>query len=317
MEIKTLVIVITEENAAKRLDKFLAEKFKEYSRGRLKKIIESGTVLINGEKIKPKRILRTGDEIKIEFPAADRIKLEPDFSIPLKIIYEDADISVIDKQPGISVHPSEKEKSGALANALLARYPEIKNVGEDLLRPGIVHRLDKDTSGLMVVAKNNGVFQYLKKQFQEKKVEKRYLALVEGNLKEKSGTIEKTIGRYGMKQYTEEKKKNPPKTLREAKTEYKVLKSFAGYDLIEAKPKTGRMHQIRVHFSSIGHPLACDFKYGSKKCPAGLSRHFLHSYYLSLILPNGQKIAFETELPEDLKNTLQTLKKSDNVDKSA
>lgn len=300
------ILKIMKENSGKRLDKFLAEKFPEYSRAFFQKLIKSGAILSGGEKLKSKYILRTDDEIKVALPAPEEIKMEPDFSIPLKIVYEDADIAVIDKQPGISVHPSEKEKKGTLANALLAKYPEIKNIGEDLMRPGIVHRLDKDTSGLMVAAKNNAAFQHLKKQFQGKKVEKRYLALVEGNLKEKSGTIEKSIGRHGMKQYAGERKKHTLKKTREALTEYAVKKSFAGYDLIEAKPKTGRMHQIRVHFSSIGHPLACDFKYGSRKCPAGLSRHFLHSYYLSFILPSGQKIAFETDLPDDLKNILQT-----------
>lgn len=302
------ILKITEETAGKRLDKFLAEKFQDYSRARLKKLIESGVVSVDAGKKKPKYILRTGDEIKVAFPAPEEIKMEPDFSIPLKIIYEDADIAVIDKQPGLSVHPSEKEKKGTLANALLAKYPEIKNIGEDLMRPGIVHRLDKDTSGLMVAAKNNAAFQYLKKQFQGKKVEKRYLALVEGNLKEKSGIIEKPIGRHGMKQYAGERKKHTLKKTREALTEYKVKKSFSAYDLVEARPRTGRMHQIRVHFSSIGHPLACDFKYGSRKCPAGLSRHFLHSYYLSFILPSGQKIAFETDLPDELKIILSELK---------
>ncbi|MEK7124006.1 MAG: RluA family pseudouridine synthase, partial [Patescibacteria group bacterium] len=297
---------------------FLAEKFPRYSRAFFQKLIKNGAVLSGGEKTEPKYILRIGDEIKIEFPAPEEIILEPDFSIPLKIVYEDADVAVINKQPGLSVHPSEKEKRGTLANALLAKYPEIKNIGEDPIRPGIVHRLDKDTSGLMVVAKNNAAFQFLKKQFQEKKVEKKYLALVEGNLsagggKEKSGIIEKAIGRYGMKQYAGERKNHTLKKIREALTEYKVLESFAGYDLVEAKPKTGRMHQIRVHFSSIGHPLSCDLKYGSRKCPAGLSRHFLHSYYLSFILPSGQKIAFETDLPEELKKTLQTLKKNDTL----
>lgn len=302
------ILKITEEHAGKRLDKFLAEKFPRYSRAYLQKLIKNELVSVNGETAKPKHILRTGDGIKIEFPAAEEIKMEPDYSIPLKIVYEDADIAVIDKQPGLSVHPSEKEKSGTLANALLAKYPEIKNIGENFMRPGIVHRLDKDTSGLMVVAKNDAAFQFLKKQFQGRKVEKKYLALVEGNLKEKSGIIEKSIGRHGMKQYAGERKKHTLKKTREARTEYAVKKSFAAYDLVEAKPKTGRMHQIRVHFSSIGHPLACDFKYGSRKCPAGLSRHFLHSYYLSFILPSGQKIAFETDLPDELKIILSELK---------
>lgn len=307
------ILKITEEHAGKRLDKFLAEKFPRYSRAYLQKLIKNNLVSANGETAKPKHILQTGGEIKIEFPAPEEIKMEPDSAIPLKIVYEDANIAVIDKQAGLSVHPSEKEKSGTLANALFARYPEIKNVGENPIRPGIVHRLDKDTSGLMVVAKNNAAFQFLKKQFQGRKVEKRYLALVERNLKEKTGTIEKSIGRRGMKQYAGERKKHALKKTREALTEYAVKKSFSGYDLVEAMPKTGRTHQIRVHFASIGHPLACDFKYGSRKCPAGLSRHFLHSYYLSFTSPSGQKIAFETDLPEELKNILQTLKKGDNL----
>ena len=242
-----------------------------------------------------------------------QIKLEPDSGIPLDVIYEDKDIIVLNKQAGISVHPSVNEPWGTLANALIARYPEIKNVGEDPLRPGIVHRLDKDTSGLLVVSKNQKTFEFLKKEWQEGRVIKKYLALIWGHPKEK-GEIVSELAR-SLKDFRKrmvvrpEKQKNKEVKGKMAITEYKVIKKFRDFSLIEVYPKTGRMHQIRVHFASLGHPVIGDKIYGkSREKPEGLTRQFLHAFYLKFSLPAGP-LAFEADLPDDLKQTLAKLDK--------
>ncbi len=234
--------------------------------------------------------------------------------IPLDIVYEDKDVVVLNKQAGISVHPSINEPRGTLANALIAKYPEIKNVGDDPIRPGIVHRLDKDTSGLLVVAKNQAAFEFLKKEWQEGKVVKKYLALVWGHPKEK-GEIVSELAR-SSKDFRKrmvvrpEKQKNKAEEIKGklAITEYKVIKKFKDFSLVEVYPKTGRMHQIRVHFASLGHSVAGDKIYGkNKKNPEGLTRQFLHAFYLNFSLSNGKKLALEADLPEDLATVLTRL----------
>ncbi|MDP2946227.1 MAG: RNA pseudouridine synthase, partial [bacterium] len=242
-----------------------------------------------------------------------QIKLEPDFNIPINVVYEDEDVVVLNKQAGISVHPSINEPNKTLVNALIAKYPEIKNVGEDPLRPGIVHRLDKDTSGLLVVAKNQKTFEFLKKQWQEGKVIKKYLALVWGHPKEK-GEIVSELAR-SLKDFRKrmvvrpEKQKDKEIKGKLAITEYKVVKKFRDYSLVEVYPKTGRMHQIRVHFASLGHPVIGDKIYGkSREKPEGLTRQFLHAFYLKFSLPTGP-LAFEADLPDDLEQALAKLDK--------
>jgi len=241
-----------------------------------------------------------------------QIKLEPDFSIPLDIIYEDKDIIVLNKQAGISVHPSVNEPNKTLVNALIAKYPEIKNVGDDPIRPGIVHRLDKDTSGLLVVAKNQKTFEFLKKEWQEGKVVKKYLALIWGHPKNEKGEIVSELAR-SLKDFRKrmviKSKKGQEIKGKLAITEYKVVKKFKNYSLIEVYPKTGRMHQIRVHFASLGHPVAGDKIYGKRKeKPKGLTRQFLHAFYLKFSLPDGP-LAFEADLPADLSPVLTELPK--------
>ena len=233
-------------------------------------------------------------------------------NISLDIVYEDEDVVVLNKQAGISVHPSENEPAGTLVDVLLARYPELKNVGEDPIRPGIVHRLDKDTSGLLVVAKNQKAFEFLKKEWQGGQVIKKYLTLVWGCPKE-SGEIISELAR-SPKDFRRRIVVNPGKnkdkkiTGKLAVTEYKVVKKFKDFSLVEVHPKTGRMHQIRVHMASIGHPVAGDKIYGGKeKNPEGLTRQFLHAFYLSFSLPNGKKLALQADLPEDLRTFLTKL----------
>lgn len=297
--------VITKKEQGKRLDKFLTEKFPKFSRSWLQKLVRDGKILVNNKPAKPKYLLKEHDKIKAQVSAPAKIELEPEPSIKFKVIYEDKDVIVIDKPAGLVVHPSRTSKRGTLVNGLLSRYPKIKNIGEDPLRPGIVHRLDKDTSGLMVVAKNNKAFQYLKKQFKTRKVEKRYIALVVGQLKAANGVIDKPVARS---------KRDPEKmtvtiTGRKAETFYKVIKRFKNYTLVEAAPKTGRTHQIRVHFGSIRYPLTGDKVYGFKRqpCPKGLSRHFLHANYLKFKLPSGKVGEFRLPLPKELKKVLNNL----------
>lgn len=239
----------------------------------------------------------------------NKVKLEPDSSIPISVVYEDENIIVINKQAGISVHPSINEPGGTIANALVARYPEIKNVGDDPMRPGIVHRLDKDTSGLLVVAKNQETFEFLKKEWQSGQVIKKYLALVWGHPKEK-GEIISELAR-SLKDFRKRVVIKPGKNNIKGKlavTEYRVIKKYKDFSLLEVIPKTGRTHQIRVHMASIGHPVVGDKVYGNKKvAPEGLTRQFLHAFYLSFSLPGGKKIALESDLPEDLNKILAKL----------
>ena len=237
---------------------------------------------------------------------------KPNPSIKLDIIYEDEDIIVIDKPAGMLTHPLRSDQNDTLINALLVYCPTIKDVGDnsptDELRLGIVHRLDKDTSGLIIAAKNNKSFEYLKNQFAQRKIEKHYLALVIGKIKDKKGIITKAISRSkksGFKRSVllDEKSKS-------AWTEYKVLKYFKDYTLLDVFPKTGRTHQIRVHLSSIGHPIAGDWQYKFKRqpLPENLKRQFLHAHALKFQLLNGKMAEFKSPLPKDLKNIFDNLK---------
>lgn len=241
-----------------------------------------------------------------------QIKLEPDKNIPLNIVYEDEDVVVLNKQVGTSVHPSINEPGGTIANALIARYPEIKNVGEDPMRPGIVHRLDKDTSGLLVVAKNQKTFEFLKKEWQEGLVIKKYIALVVGHLKNEKGEIKSELTR-SKKDFRKRIVVKPGKNALVGKlaiTNYKVVKKYKDFSLVEVSPVTGRMHQIRVHMASLGHPIAGDKVYGKKKgVPKGLTRQFLHAYYLKFSLPYGKSVVLESDLPSDLSSVLTELPK--------
>ena len=230
----------------------------------------------------------------------------------LSIIYQDKEIIAVNKPAGIATHKGVAEKGDTLADWLVEKFPEMKKVGDELeLRPGIVHRLDKDTSGVLVAAKNQKAFEFLKNQFQNREVVKKYLALVEGNLKTDKGVIDLPIGRSQSdfrKKLASEKAKGE---LREATTEYKVLEKFSEYTLVEAYPKTGRTHQIRVHLKAIGHPVVCDSLYGGKRmtCPLGLKRHFLHANFLEFTSPSGVRLKLEADLPEDLAEVLGRLRK--------
>lgn len=229
----------------------------------------------------------------------------------IEIIYSDNDLIVINKPPGISVHGSldphpkpEDKKEFTLVDFLLDKFPEVKTVGDDPKhRPGIVHRLDKNTSGVMVAARNQTAFLALKQLFQTRQVEKTYRAIVCGRVKDKEGVISCAIGRMVNNPLKRGAVggRNRIRGAREAETCYSVLKTSDQYSLVELKPKTGRMHQIRVHLKAIGHPIACDTVYGGKNvcCPEGCSRQLLHASSLSFSFPEGRRLNFEAEAPED------------------
>ncbi len=227
----------------------------------------------------------------------------------ISIVYEDRDILVINKPAGILTHPKNKsDQSESIAGWILKKYPQIKNVGDDFLRPGIVHRLDKNTSGLLIIAKTQPAFSYLKKLFQERKIEKTYLALVYGELKNKRGIIKSPLGKIGTKQTTKILGKRELKE-KEAVTEYRIKNKFKDYTLLEVYPKTGRTHQIRIHLSSIHHPVVGDDLYGprNKKLPFAINRLFLHAYRLKFISHSGKALFFEADLPRELTDIISAL----------
>ncbi len=232
----------------------------------------------------------------------------------IKIIYEDDDILAVNKPAGLLVHGAENSKETTLVDWLIKNYPEIKNIGEDPMRPGIVHRLDKDTSGVLLVAKKQKAFEYLKSQFQNRKIKKKYLALVHGIVKNDKGLIELPIAKSKKDFRKKAVRGKITGKIRDAITEYKVIKRFPGYTLIEAFPKTGRTHQIRVHLKALNHPIVCDKLYGFKKqiCPFDLGRQFLHASSLEFNLSSGGRIKLEADLPDDLQNVLNMLNYEDD-----
>ena len=305
-----------------RIDKFLMQEVflnLAVTRGEIIRNIKRGNVLVNGKKVKPSCILKEGDKISIKCKAKSE-KLLANNKIKFDIIHKDANIIVVDKPAGLKVHPSNFDERDTLVNGLLNIFPEIKNVSDETagseLRPGIVHRLDKDTSGVMVVARNQKVFDELKKMFYQRKVSKKYLVLVYGILENNSGVIEKPIAKaanYKKQIIAGARTKNK---IRAAITEYKVIKKFRDYSLVEVKPRTGRTHQIRVHLASIGHPVVGDklYKLKSKPCsPAGrneniknIERQLLHAKELEFNLWS-HKYAFQAELPNDFNAVLDSL----------
>jgi len=231
----------------------------------------------------------------------------------LDIVYADSDILVLNKPAGISVHKiNPQDPHQTLVDFVLEKYPEIKDVGPDPLRPGLVHRLDKETSGLIMIAKNQKAFAYLQNLFQKREIKKTYLALVHGQLKNKKGIIETSLGKIGTKQTVVLHGKKELKE-RDAVTDYKVLETYnlqpMAYSLLEVCPQTGRTHQIRIHLKSIGHPLVCDSIYGGKNhlCPPELGRLFLHAQKLAFQHLNGQNLVLEVDPPEELTNFLKSL----------
>ncbi len=315
MTTKTSSLSVDTKDAGKRLDALLASRFPEHSRSYFQALIAKGGVFVGSKGVKKKDYrVRAGEEIEVRFTEPEKPNLAPDPTVPFRVVHDDPDFAVIEKPAGVVVHPSDTHKKGTLVNGLLARWPELMGVGEDPLRPGIVHRLDKETSGLMVIAKTKPLFAWLKKQFQGREVEKRYIALVHGAPKMAQGEIDVPIARAGQKQVAAGRAykgfSGKAGKSRNARTGFKISASYGDFALVEAEPKTGRMHQIRVHLKHLGHPVVGDKKYASRRqlklLPLG--RHFLHAAFLAFSLPDGRKVEFSSPLPEDLQRTLDELR---------
>lgn len=283
---------------AERLDRFLSAR-QGLSRSQVQKWIREGLVVVNGQPAKPAQKLSPGDRVVVTPPPPQPTPLTPE-DIPLSIIYEDQDVIAIDKPAGLTAHPAPGHPGGTLVNALLSRFPALAQLGGD--RPGLVHRLDRDTSGVMVVAKNEAARLSLARQFKDRTVEKGYLVLVQGKLTPTEGVIEAPLGRHPRQR----QKRAVVAGGREARTRYRVLQHLGGFSLVEAWPETGRTHQIRVHFAAIGYPVAGDRMYGVKV--PFLSRQFVHARYLHLRHPaHGRQLAFESPLAPDLAQALAWL----------
>jgi len=289
----------TASSPGERLDKHIAEQC-QISRSYARKLIDEGQVAVNGHAAKASQKLNTGDKIVVSIPPPSPISLTAE-DIPLKVVYEDNDLIVVDKPAGLLVHPAAGQRTGTLVNAILARCPDLGEINGSV-RPGIVHRLDKDTSGLMMVAKNDAAQKSLSRQIKQRSIKKGYLALVLGHLTPKRGAIDAPIGRHPQ----DRKRMAVVSGGRESRTDYKVIKYFDDYTLVEAMPETGRTHQIRVHFAAIGHPIFGDHIYGRRS--AMLGRQFLHAHRLGFRLPSsGESVEFKSELPPDLKEVLEQL----------
>ena len=303
-----------------RLDRYLAEGLEGVSRASIQAWIRSGDVLLNGCPAKASTRLAAGDRVQVALPEPPARALEP-WETPLSIAYEDAECVVVDKEAGVVVHPASSYEGRTLAHALLARYPELSEMVDaeraDGLRPGIVHRLDRDTSGLMVVARSEAARAALQRQFRERRVEKAYLALVHGRLDPPHGVIEAPIGRDPRnRQRMAVVPEGRPSVTRYQAQQFLFNPHGARepYTLVEARPKTGRTHQIRVHLAYIGHPVVGDRLYGRQRggrkrgrgiaCP----RQFLHAYRLGFHRPSdGAWVVFESALPADLQEVLNPL----------
>ena len=293
-------VLLTAGSTGARLDLFIVGHKPELSRSFIQKLIEDGHVLLNGKPARAGLKLKEGDTVSIVIPPPQPSDIAAE-DIPISIIYEDDDLLVVDKPAGMTTHPAPGSPAHTLVNAVLAHLPALPE-SDSPARPGIVHRLDKDTSGLIIIAKTPAALANLSAQFKSRTVKKTYVALLTGRLKPQTGLIDAPVGRDRVHR----QRMTVTEHGRSARTEFKVLKQFEGYTLVEARPQTGRTHQIRVHFASLGHPLVGDSVYGAKS--ELLGRQFLHAQRLSFKLPSsGQPVEFTAPLPPDLQSALDTL----------
>lgn len=299
-----IIHIKVESEKEERLDSFIAEKLDKISRSHIKKLIKDELVLVNGKVIKPSYNVEDGDLIEINIPEPKKIKVTPE-NIPINIIYEDKDIVVVNKAQNMVVHPGFKNHTGTLVNGLLYHIEELSTINKDI-RPGIVHRIDKDTSGILVVAKNNKAHRILSSAFKAREVKRVYLALVHGVMDKDSGTIDAPIGRNEsnrMKMTVKEK------SGRKAVSHYKVLHRFHNYTLVELSLETGRTHQIRVHMFHLNHPIVGDPLYSNRRNEFGIEKQMLHAYKLGFIHPSKREyVEFTADLPSSFSNILNRLR---------
>jgi 23S rRNA pseudouridine1911/1915/1917 synthase len=298
-------LALTADRGGERLDSFVARRCPELSRTHAGRLIDEGLVTLDGRQAKRSERVEAGASVSVTIPPPEEIDLTAE-EIPLTIIYQDGDIIVVDKPAGLTVHPAPGHPSGTLVNALLAACPDLRGIS-GTLRPGIVHRLDKDTSGLIVVAKSDRAMRSLQRQLKNREVQKTYLALVHGRLEPREGMIEAPIGRHPKNR----KKMAVVSGGREAITKYRMREEIAGgkHTLLEVEPVTGRTHQIRVHMAALGHPIVGDATYGRRT--KIVDRQFLHAHRLAFAMPlGGRTVEFESPLPADLRVALDALRTS-------
>lgn len=297
------ILIITENEAGQRADVALAAML-ELTRSNMQKLLDEGRAVKGTKVIKSNYKLKLGDEIVVTLPEPQPLDVQPE-NIPLDIIYEDEDVVVVNKARGMVVHPAAGNYSGTLVNALLYHCKNLSGIN-GVIRPGIVHRLDKDTSGIMICAKNDAAHVSLSEQIQSKSAQRTYLAVVRGNLKTDSGVIETQIARD-----KDDRKKMAvvKEGGRNAVTEYEVVERFGKYTIVKCKLKTGRTHQIRVHMEYLGYPLVGDPKYSPMKTPFSINGQALHSLTLAFDHPRtGERMELEAKLPEDLHKVVTRLR---------
>lgn len=300
---------LTINDGGKRIDAALASAGLEHSRSTLASWIKDGQVLVNGQPVKSSYKVKSGDKIRITVPDTKSVAIQPE-NIPLDIVYEDDDLLVVNKEQGMVVHPAAGHAGGTLVNALLFHAPLSSINGE--FRPGIVHRIDRDTSGLLMVAKNDRAHQALAAELKAHKTERYYYALVKGEFKEDHGTVDAPIGRHPK----DRKKQAVVAGGREAVTHFEVLERFHGYTLLRLALETGRTHQIRVHMQYIGHPVVGDATYGHQHELLGISLkgQLLHAKTLVLTQPTtGEKMTFDSPLPSSFERALKALKEEQRL----
>lgn len=297
-----------DEWIGRRVDKVLSEYFSDYSRSFIRKLFDDDLILVNGKKSKPGYNIKSGDVLDISVPDPVDIQIVPE-NIPLDIIYEDDDVILVNKPKGMVVHPALGHYSGTLVNGLMYHFGDSLSGINGEIRPGIVHRIDMDTTGVLVVCKNDNAHRALSEQLHEHSITRKYYAIVHGNIAVDDGTVDAPIGRS-----PKDRKKMAVNTKngRRAVTHYHVLERFGGkYTYIECQLETGRTHQIRVHMSSLGHPIVGDEVYGPKKCPFKLQGQTLHAGVLGFIHPStGKYVEFTADLPDYLKKLISILREN-------
>ncbi|MDD4844521.1 MAG: RluA family pseudouridine synthase [Anaerotignum sp.] len=294
-----------QEDVGCRIDVFIAESMESLSRSGVQRLIEEGYVRLNGANVKANYKLRAKDIIDVEVPEVKAVEILPE-DIPLDILYEDEDVIVVNKPQGMVVHPAPGHTSGTLVNALMHHFGDALSGINGEKRPGIVHRIDKDTSGVLMIAKNDASHQSLAGQLAEHSITRKYNAIVFNGFQEDEGTVDQPIGRNPLDR---KKMAVTQKHSRRAVTHYRVLERMGNFTLVEAQLETGRTHQIRVHLTFIGHPLLGDGVYGPKKQPFHLDGQALHARVLGFVHPTtGKYMEFEAPLPENFENLLKRLK---------
>ncbi|HIZ75463.1 MAG TPA: RluA family pseudouridine synthase [Candidatus Mediterraneibacter stercoravium] len=297
---------LTADESGERIDKFLSRNYENLSRSYIQKLLKDGNIIVNKLAVKANYKIASGDVIHIRIPESEPLDILPE-NIPLDILYEDSDILIVNKPKGMVVHPSPGHYTHTLVNAVLYHCGGNLSGINGVIRPGIVHRIDMNTTGSLLICKNDRAHQILAEQLKEHSITRRYHAIVHGNIKEDSGTVDAPIGRHPA-----DRKKMSTKSQhgRHAVTHYRVLERFGSYTYIECELETGRTHQIRVHMSSIGHPILGDDVYGPARCPFKLEGQTLHAKTLGIIHPSTKEyMEFDAPLPQYFQNLLTMLRK--------